>query len=469
MALKFYNTLTRKKDVFEPIKEGYVGLYSCGPTVYNYAHIGNFRAYVASDILKRYLLFKGYEVKHVMNITDVDDKTIRDSKKQGISLKEFTRKYEKAFFEDLEKLNILNADIFPRATEHIKEMTEMIKKLIEKGFAYKAKDGIYYNIRKFKDYGKLSKINIDNLKAFASERIAKDEYDKENINDFALWKFWTEDDGNVFWETELGKGRPGWHIECSAMSTKYLGNHFDIHTGGVDLIFPHHENEIAQSEAANNEKFVNYWLHNEYILVNNQKMSKSKGNFFTLRDLLDRGYNALAIRYLLLSSNYRQKLNFTFEGIESAEKSILKIMEFIERVKAFGNASKNNSNVDDIIKKAKQEFINAMDDDLNTSLALAAIFGFIKDVNKEIDSKGISGKNADDIIGLMKDFDKVIGVMHNFFNDKKIPDDIVKLAEERLNARKNKDWELADKLRQKIISKGYLIDDTKDSYVLKKA
>jgi len=333
MPLKLYNTLSRKKALFKPIKGKGVRIYTCGPTVYDYAHIGNFRAYICSDILKRYLKYQGFNVKHVMNITDVDDKTIKGSRKENISLKQYTKRYEKAFFEDLEALNIDKADNFPRATEHIKEMVLLTKKLLLKKIAYKSKDGIYFNIAKFKDYGNLSHAKLKSLEV--GKRVKQDQYDKEEAQDFALWKFWDREDGKVFWQTELGKGRPGWHLECSSMSTKYLGQPFDIHAGGVDLIFPHHENEIAQSEGSEKKKFVNYWFHNEHLLVNGEKMSKSSGNFYTLRDLLDKGHNPKAIRYLLLSAHYRQQLNFTEEGIEASNNAIKRLNTCIEKLQIF--------------------------------------------------------------------------------------------------------------------------------------
>ena len=327
--LKLYNTLSRRKEIFKPIKNNKVGMYTCGPTVYYYPHIGNYRAYIVADILKRYLKYKGFKIDHVMNITDVDDKTIRDSQKQNLSLKEFTSKYEKAFLEDLNTLNIQKPDRLARATEHIKEMENLIKKLIDKGFAYKGKDNsIYYSISKFKDYGKLSKIKIKELKAGA--RVKQDEYEKKQVSDFALWKAWDKEDGNVFWETEFGKGRPGWHIECSAMSSKYLGDQFDIHTGGIDLIFPHHENEIAQSEGASGKKpFVKYWIHNEWLLIEGKKMSKSFGNFYTLRDILNKGYSPMSIRYVLLSTHYRQQMNFTFKKLDAAKNSLQRWGNFL--------------------------------------------------------------------------------------------------------------------------------------------
>ena len=320
MVLSFYNTLSKKKEAFKPIKKGSVKMYSCGPTVYNFAHIGNFRAYVVADLIGRYLLYKGYKLRNVMNITDVDDKTIRGSVETHKTLAEYTQEYAEEFFEDIETLNIQKADVYPRATKHIAEMVEIVKKLLKKGYAYKGSDGIYFDITKFKPYGKFAHLDMKGLKTGA--RVKQDSYDKEYANDFALWKFWDEADGDVYWDTEIGKGRPGWHIECSAMSSAYLGNTFDIHTGGVDLIFPHHQNEIAQSEAANDVKFVNYWLHNEHLVVNGQKMSKSLGNFFTLRDLLAKGYGPISIRYVLLATHYRQRLDFSESAIKKANSTL---------------------------------------------------------------------------------------------------------------------------------------------------
>ncbi|MCK4522204.1 MAG: cysteine--tRNA ligase, partial [Nanoarchaeota archaeon] len=429
--LKLYNTLTRKKEIFRPIKKGNVGLYTCGPTVYDFAHIGNFRAYMGSDILRRYLEYKGYKVKHVMNLTDVDDKTIKASQSLNIKLDDYTKKYKKAFFDDIDTLNIKRADIFPEATKHIKEMVALIKTLLKKGYAYKGDDGsIYYDISKFKDYDKLSRIKIKELKAGA--RVSQDEYEKDNASDFALWKAWDNDDKDVFWETELGKGRPGWHIECSVMSMKYLGNHFDIHTGGIDLIFPHHSNEIAQSEAATGEKFVNYWFHNEYILVDEKKMSKSSGNFFTLRDLVKKGYDSRAIRYALLSTHYKVPLNFTFKGLDSAKNSIERFDNFILKLQN-EKSKKDNKNIDKLIKEVKVKFEKEMDDDLNISNALAAVFGFMNKINKE----KISKKDAEKIVDLMKDFDKVFGILKT--EKEKISKDIKELIQKREEARKNKD------------------------------
>lgn len=470
--LKLYNTLTRKKEIFKPIKEGSVGMYTCGPTVYDYAHIGNFRAYMCSDILKRYLKYKGFKVRHIMNITDVDDKTIKASQKEKISLKEYTKKYTEYFFGDLKKLNIDSPDIFPKATEHIREMVDIIERLLKNKVAYKSDDGIYYDISKFKGYGKLSHTNIKGLKEGA--RVIQDQYEKDEAKDFALWKSYSKEDGDVFWETKIGKGRPGWHIECSAMSMKHLGESFDIHAGGIDLVFPHHENEIAQSEASTGKTFVNYWLHNEHLLVDGKKMSKSLGNFFTLRGLLKKGHNPLAIRYLLLSSNYRQQLNFTEDGIIAAQNSIDRLNDFISKLKNFSKGKifskdempKINQKINSLIKNAKNDFEKAMDDDINISEALAVIFDFIREVNSLIDRKELSKNDAKKILGLMKQFDSVLGVMN--FREEKLDSGIKKLIDEREQARNEKDFEKADRIRGELFKKGILLEDTGEGVRWKK-
>jgi len=466
MTLKLFNTLTRKKEVFKPIKKNLVHMYTCGPTIYDYAHIGNFRAYVCSDILKRYLRYKGYKVKHVMNITDVEDKTIKGAIKEGISLKKYTKKFEKAFFEDLEKLSIDKADIFPRATDHIKEMMSIIENLLKKKIAYKAKDGIYFDISKFKDYGNLSGVELKDLQV--GKRVREDQYEKDEAQDFALWKFWDKNDYDVFWETKIGKGRPGWHIECSAMSMKFLGQSFDIHAGGVDLVFPHHENEIAQSECSTNKKFVKYWFHNEHLLVDGQKMSKSLGNFYTLRDLLDKGHDSNAIRYLLLSSHYRQQLNFTEEGIGAAENSIDRLNNFIKKITIFKKTlTKKNRDpkIKKIIDKTKNDFEKEMDDDLNISEGLATIFGFMRDMNSEMVPEGIDKRDAKEIYDFMLKINSIFGVID--FVEEKIPSEIKKLVKEREKARKEKNYKKSDKIREVIKNKGYVLDDTESGTLVK--
>lgn len=395
-----------------------------------------------------------------MNITDVDDKTIRDSQKEGIGLKEFTARYEKAFFEDLKSLNILPADKYPRATDHIKEMVAITKALMKKGLAYKGEDGsIYYNIRKFRDYGKLANIDITKLRAGASGRVKKDEYTKDDVQDFALWKAYDKADGNVFWETELCKGRPGWHIECSAMSIKNLGKTFDIHCGGIDLVFPHHQNEIAQSEGWTGKKFVNYWLHNEWLLVNGQKMSKSLGNFYTLRDVLAKGFPAVAIRYLLLSTHYRQQLNFTFEGIEAAKAAVERLNELIRKLQNVKGSSKASVLLKNEITATAAAFEKAMGDDLNISEALAAVFEFVKNINQHIDNSTIDKKSATAALDFLERADSVLGVM-SFEKEEKLPAGIMSLINERERLRKEKKFAEADKIRAKLREKGIQLDDT---------
>ena len=423
---------------------------------------------MCSDILKRYLKYSGYKVNHVMNITDVDDKTIKSANMEGISLKEYTSRYEKAFFEDLETLSIDKADFFPRATENIKEMMEIIKKLLKNKTAYKSDDGsIYYDISEFKDYGKLSHTKVKQLKEGA--RVKQDSYEKGEAKDFALWKAYDREDGKVFWETEIGYGRPGWHIECSAMSMKYLGEHFDIHAGGIDLVFPHHENEIAQSEGSTKKKFVNYWFHNEHLLVNGQKMSKSLGNFFTLRDLLSKGYNPIAIRYLLLSANYRVQLNFTEESVKSAENAVQRLNDFIQKLNEIVEVDSKSSlekkfasekQIFFIIKKSKKEFEKSMDDDLNISSALANIFNFVKEINTLMMKNEVGKNNAKEIINLMNDFDKVLGVFQE--KEERLSHELKKLIDEREKARKEKDFARADRLRNELKEKGIILEDTKD-------
>jgi cysteinyl-tRNA synthetase len=438
--LKLYNSLSKKKENFKSITKNNVNMYTCGPTVYDYAHIGNFRAYIVADLLKRYLEYKKFKVKHVMNITDVDDKTIKRSQEDGLSLKKFTEKYTKAFFEDLEKLNIEKANYYPRATDCIKEMVVLIEKLIKEGYAYKTQDGIYFSISKFKNYGKLAGLDLENLKAGA--RVKQDEYDKEKLNDFALWKSYDKTDGKVFWDTSLGKGRPGWHIECSVMSSKYLGKHFDIHTGGIDLIFPHHTNEIAQSESVNKCKFVNYWIHNEFLLVNGKKMSKSLGNFYTLRDLVSKGYDPLTVRYVLMSGHYRQQLNFTLKGLDSAKISIDRLKE---KVLKFKDSKDSKGSVSKYVKN----FEKVLDDDLNMPLALEVVWGLIKD------SK-IGGKlKYKTLLG----FDKILGLKLKDLKIEKFSKEILDLIKERDKVRKEKNWSESDRIREVLSKKGVKVSD----------
>jgi cysteinyl-tRNA synthetase len=458
--LKLHNTLTRKKQKFVPIKEGHVSIYSCGPTVYDYPHLGNYRAYIASDVLKRYLLYKGFKVKHVMNITDVDDKTIRNSKKEGIALKHLTSRYEKAFFEDIKLLNILPADTFTKATEYIGEMIKLILELMKKGLAYKGSDGsVYYKVSAFKKYGKLA--HLGTLKEGASGRVNADEYAKEEARDFALWKAWCADDGDVFWDSPFGKGRPGWHIECSAMSMKNLGEHFDIHTGGIDLIFPHHQNEVAQSEGATGKKFVNYWLHNVCLLVNGEKMSKSLGNFYTLRDVLAKGYSARAVRYLLLSTHYRQRLNFTFDNVTAADSAIKRLDEGVRKLKA----ASGNGTITKELKEAQESFEKAMDDDLNISEALAAVFGLLKTTNT-LSGGQLSAGEASKALDFLQDVNRVLAVMN--FEEESLPAELADLIKKREELRKKKMFKESDEIRKKLLELGIQLDDSPNGVTWKR-
>jgi len=459
--IEFYNDLTRKKEKFVPIRQGHVGMYSCGPTVYNFAHIGNLRSFVFVDFLKRFLKYEGFSVKHVMNITDVDDKTIKGSKEEGVPIKEFTERYTKSFMDDIKALNIEIPDVMPKATEHIADMTALIRKLYKNGYAYKAEDSsTYYSIAKFKDYGKLSGIKKAELKAGA--RVNNDEYTKDQAEDFALWKAWTPEDGAVFWETEYGKGRPGWHIECSAMSSKYLGETFDIHTGGIDLIFPHHENEIAQSEGANGKRFVNYWLHCEHLIVDGKKMSKCLGNFYTLRDVLSKGYKPMALRYLLLSTHYRGQLNFTFEALASAGEAVEKLRNLAGLLKETSEKEGSAESCAGEIEKSKKEFDSALEDDLNISGALAALFSFAKEMNRRIAENSLSSADAKQALSVLMKFDTVLGVIGEIKEKEELPEGIMQLINEREEARKRKDYKKSDAIRAELAKKGIMLLDSKD-------
>jgi len=456
--LHFFNTLTRKKEKFTPIEQGKVKMYTCGLTVWDYGHIGNFRTFIFEDLLRRWLEFRGFEVTQVMNITDVDDRTVAASRKKGIPLSEHTKPYIDAFFEDLNTLNIEKAEHYPRASEHVPEMVALIEKLMQKGYAYVSEDkSIYYDISKFTDYGKLSKFKIEDLQAGA--RVKVDDYEKAEARDFALWKAWTPEDGDVCWETLIGKGRPGWHIECSAMSIKYLGETFDIHTGGVDNMFPHHENEIAQSEAATGKKFVNYWLHSEHLLVEGKRMGKRFGNYYTVRDLTKLGHAPEAIRYLLLSTHYRQQFNFTFDGLEAAKSAIERLRNFTYRLTDVNGAG-NSQELKALMDRVKKEFGDAMDDDLNINVALAGLFEFVREANNLLDANKISKAEAEELYGLMMKFDKVLGVIGEVREEQKLPKEAEELIRKREEARKARNWKAADEIRQQLRAMGIIIEDT---------
>ncbi len=386
IPLRLYNTASRQKEEFYPLQDRHVRMYTCGPTVYHFAHIGNFRTYVFEDLLSRTLKFFGFKVTQVMNLTDVDDKTIKGAIKNNSSLDAFTAPYKKAFFEDLRTLHIEAAEHYPAATDYIPEMIRMIERLLHKGIAYQGGDGsIYYAIHQFPRYGCLSHLNLEELQAGASERVAQDEYEKEHVADFVLWKSYEKErDGSIYWESPFGPGRPGWHLECSAMAMKLLGETIDIHMGGIDNMFPHHENEIAQSEACSGKPFVKLWMHAEHLIVDQKKMSKSLGNFYTLRDLLDKGYTGTQVRYLLLQTHYKTQLNFTFQGLEAAKGALQRLSDFIQRL--LERDQPQGMPVEELCQRMLRSFAEALADDLNISLALAALFDFVREVNGRCDA-----------------------------------------------------------------------------------
>jgi cysteinyl-tRNA synthetase len=407
------------------------------------------------DLLRRYLKYRGYRVTQVMNVTDVDDKTIRGSREKGISIGEYTAEFKRAFFADLDQLGIERAEYYPEATTHIPEMVALVKKLLENGMAYEVDGNYYFPISKFPDYGKLSHIDLDGLRAGA--RVAADEYEKESVSDFALWKAWDEDDGEVYWETELGKGRPGWHIECSAMSMKYLGETFDIHTGGVDNIFPHHENEIAQSESVTGRKFVNFWVHSEHLIVEGRRMAKSLNNSYTLRDLMNKGYPALAVRYLLLATHYRQQLNLTFEGLDAARNALERYNDFYDNLRDYPGGL-SSGEADEYIEKMLSGFEAALDEDLNISPALAAVFDFIRDINRLKAENKLSAEERDRALGAIEKINTVLNLLRREAED--IDTEIEALIHKRTEAKKRRDFKTADKIRTELLEKGIILEDT---------
>jgi cysteinyl-tRNA synthetase len=454
--IQFFNTLSGGIETFVPMVEGRVSLYTCGPTVYDYAHIGNFRAYLFEDLLKRYLIYMGYTVKHVMNITDIDDKTIQGAQKRGISLDEYTQTYIDAFFRDLDRLNINKADVYPRATEHIPDMVHMVKGLLDKGYAYEREGSVYFSIAKFPEYGRLSKISLDKLQP--GKRVESDEYAKESAVDFVLWK--GKKEGEPFWETELGDGRPGWHIECSVMSSRYLGESFDIHCGGVDNIFPHHENEIAQSQAYSGKTFVKYWLHCHHLIVDGEKMSKSEGNFYTLPDLLDKGYDARAIRFLLISTHYRKQLNFTFEALRQAQSSLQRLDDLLYELNNGSFTGGSNPEVKELIESARSRFALGLGDDLNISTAVSAVFEMVKRANILLSRKKIHADDASALIACLQMFDTVLAVLPREEGD--VDAGILEKIRLREEARRDRNFALADRIREELLSEGIVLEDTKE-------
>ena len=448
--IQFYNSLTKKKENFVPIKKGKVSIYTCGPTVYDNAHIGNYRTFLFEDFLKRTLLAFGYDVFHVMNITDVDDKTIQKANEEKKTLNEITDYYISNFKDDLKSLSIFPSDKLPRATDHVGQMIEMIKALIDKGYAYVTDDGsVFFSIDAYEDYGELS--NIDMNQAVRGDRVASDEYNLDNPSDFALWKAYKKEDRNVKWSSPWGLGRPGWHIECSAMSIEYLGPHFDIHCGGVDNKFPHHENEIAQSICATNKPFVNFWMHSEFLTVDGGKMSKSLGNYYCLNDLIKEGLTAEEFRYIVLSPHYRSKVNFSLDKKHEAKKAIQRIMGLKERLEKFDESESVE------LPRGADNFISALENDLDSPAALAIFFDWVRETNSKLDNNELLKSDIQKGKNFINYFNSIFGVLHEKLD---VPSNILKLVNEREHARKNNDWTKSDKIRQELDKIGWNIKDT---------
>ncbi len=461
MQFFIYNTLSKRKEIFKPIVKGKVSLYTCGPTVYDFSHIGNFRTFIFEDLLKRWLLHLGYDVTHVMNITDVDDKTIKKSLGLSLGLKEVTGKYISAFMSDISWLNLHPADHFPKATDNVPEMVSMINNLINKKMAYVGQDGsVYFDISSFKDYGRLANIKL--IKDRKSKlRGLQDEYNSNAPQDFALWKVRKASDGDIFWDSPWGEGRPGWHIECSAMSTKLLGDHFDIHCGGVDNIFPHHENEIAQSVGSNGKNFVNYWVHSEHLMIDGEKMSKSKINFFTLKDLKEKGFTSQSIRYQLLSGHYRTKISFSLRKKFESDKIINRITDFYLTLKKRGASELSGHELPDAYEKFKE----CLNNDLDTPGAISIFLGWMKHVKKNLDNKKDEKSKLKEAWNFLRVFDSIFKfVKHDSIKlDPKTKDLLLK----RQEARKNKDWTQSDLLRNQILKNGWIVEDTKNGQQVK--
>jgi cysteinyl-tRNA synthetase len=458
--LRIYNTLSGKLEEFRPLVEGEVKFYYCGPTVWDYGHIGNFRSVIATDILRRYLKFKGYKVTHAMNITDVDDRIIAKSQEAGLSLDEYTAKYVDAFWEDFEALGCERPEVVSHATRHIPEMVSLIEKLEQRGHAYRSDGSIYYRIKSFPEYGKLSKINFAGNVAGASERVDTDKYEKEDARDFALWKAPARPEEPA-WDASFGRGRPGWHIECSAMSMKYLGETFDLHLGGVDLIFPHHENEIAQSEGATGKQFVRHWLHFEHLKVEGETMSKSKGNYYTFRDLIGKGFTPAALRYFLLSVPCRKQINFAFDAVRGAEKTVESLRDFRARLEDAKCEPGRNEELHLATEQTLKEFEAGMDDDLNTSVALAAVHDLTRRVNTALARNALREDNKREVIAAIQRVDSVLNVFGEP-QKQSVDDDIQELINARQEARHRRDFSRADEIRDQLAERGIVLEDTKD-------
>ncbi|HET6852647.1 MAG TPA: cysteine--tRNA ligase [Pyrinomonadaceae bacterium] len=464
--LRFRNTLTGRVEEFRPMRDGEVGFYYCGPTVWNYGHIGNFRSAVAADVLRRYLKFKGFKVNHVMNITDVEDRIIAESQKAGLSIDDYTAKYIDALWEDFDALGCERPEIVPRATRHIPEMVTLIEKLLATDHAYRSDHSIYYRIASFPEYGKLSKINFAGNIAGASERVDTDKYEKEDARDFALWKE-PGAETEPAWDTPIGRGRPGWHIECSAMSMKYLGETFDIHAGGIDLVFSHHENEIAQSEGATGKQFVRYWIHFEHLKVDGETMSKSKGNYYTFRDIAAKGFSPAAIRYFLISVPFNKQLNFTFDALAGAERTVASLRDFRARLSEAKTEPGKNEKLSETAARTLGEFEAGMDDDFNTSIALAAVHNFSREVNTALARKQVKAEDQREMLAVIDRIDTVLNIFGEHQREM-LDSEIQSLIDERQEARHRRDFARADQIRDDLANRGIILEDTKDGVRWKK-
>ncbi|HSO75724.1 MAG TPA: cysteine--tRNA ligase [Blastocatellia bacterium] len=455
--LKLRNTLTRTLEEFKPLEGNTVRMYACGPTVYDYGHIGNFRTFVSVDVLRRYLKYLGYQMRHIMNITDVEDKIIRGMLAAGKSLEDYTEFFTQEFLKDSDALNIERSEVMPYATKHLPQMIDIMKRLDEGGHTYQSDGSLYFRISSFPGYGKLSGLKLEgNL---AGARVDVDEYEKADARDFVLWKA-AKEEGEPRWPSPYGEGRPGWHLECSAMSMEYLGESFDIHCGGVDLIFPHHENEIAQSEGATGKPFVRFWVHTEFLLVEGEKMSKSKGNFYTVRQLIEQGYSPMAIRLLLLSVPYRTQLNFTLEGLRGQEMALEGLRNFRRRVADFDGAKGARPKAQEIIQRALVGFEAGMDNDLNTSRALAALFELRRDVNIAMDAGEFGADDRTAVLELLARIDSVLGILGEEEPAQMLDPEIEKKIDDRNTARRARDFKLADHIRDELAAKGIVLEDT---------
>jgi cysteinyl-tRNA synthetase len=459
MPLRLYNTLTRKVEEFTPLEGNVVRMYTCGPTVYNYVHIGNLRTFTFQDILRRWLRYRGYELRHVMNITDVEDKIIRNAMAQGKTIGEYTAQYEKAFLEDTDVLRLERPEKLVRATEHIQDMIEAIEKLGEKGFTYESEGSTYYRIASFPEYGKLSHSDFSGQRVCA--RVDVDEYDKDDARDFVLWKGRKDDE--PYWDSPLGPGRPGWHIECSVMAMKYLGETIDIHTGGIDLTFPHHENEIAQSEALTGKTFARFWLHAEHLMLGSEKMAKSLGNIYTLRELLEQGHQPEAVRYLLASAPYRTKLTFTLDGLKAAATAVERLRNYKLRLETDSFPAGRSNTLLRRTEKARKQFEDALDDDLNTAEALAALFEYVRETNTAMDAGEFPADNGPPAFDLLARFDSIFDVLKPAAERQAVSDEKVEaLIAERTAARKARNFGRADEIRAQLLEKGVVLEDTRE-------